>query len=333
MKKNIITILFLGLISCKQEKKETIKDENIASSESFQIPDSLSKNSIFIEKNKDGIFRLRVQSKEQRGNYFFADTANILKAEQYRFENNHFIKTKSVDLEKTEWSYFEIDSTNITFKQLNSKNYFLVSANTTNMGKAVPNQIVQFWAINKNDVKENYNLLYSGYPSEFCNECIKGDFAENEKLNINKSVKNLLYQFAKNSKLIYHPKLSEKNPNNYKNYQEKWETDNGQDSHFGAGYIGELDKIYSTYYQKDLFSILGTPEMTIENDQYLVGTYFRGNLLAYDKKKKLYFPVIVESCAGFCNKKIEFVNDHTLKITYEDDSSFEINLNKIIFDT
>lgn len=333
MKKSLLILSVAVLISCNKEKytQTSIKTKN--STENFQIPDSLSKNSIFIEKNQDGIFRIWVQSKESRGKYFYADTLNILKAEQYRVENNRLTKTNSVDLAETEWSYFSIDSANITSKQLNGKNYFLLSANTTNMGKAVPDQNVDFWAINKNNVKENYNLMYSGYPNAFCDECIKGDFTENSKLNSNKSIKNILYQFAEKSKLIYHPTISEKNPANYKNYPEKWEKDNGQDVHFGAGNIGELSTIYSTYYKKDLFSISGEPEAFIENNLYKLGTYFRGDLLAYDKKKRLYFPVIVESCAHFCNKKIEFINDHTIKITYEDDSFYELDLNKIIFNT
>ncbi|WP_326983363.1 hypothetical protein VUJ46_02100 [Chryseobacterium sp. MYb264] len=331
MKKVILILIASVLISCTKEKstRTEVVDKNLV--ENFQIPDSLSRNSIFIEKNKDGIFRIWVQSKEPRGKYLYADTLNILKVEQFRFENNHFKKIKSRDLAAIEWSYFSIDSASISSHQLNDAHYLLLSAHTENMGKAIPDQMVQFWAINKNNTDDYAELMYSGYPTSSCDECIKGDFTEDQKIKNNKPIRSLLYQLAKESKLIYHPTLSEKNPNNYKNYQEKWAKDNGQETHFGAGNIGELDRIYSTYYKEDLFSILGTPENSIENDRYIIGTYFRGDLLAYDKKKKLYFPVIVESCAHFCNKNIELVTEHTLKITYEDDSSYEIDLSKIIF--
>lgn len=329
----LLYLIFLILCSCKKEDKSAKQNIVKPDFNTSKIPDSLSKNSVFIEKTQDGIFRIWVQSRKSLGKYFYSDTLNILKAEQYTFQNNHFIKTKSTDLAETAWSYFSIDSTNIASKKLNKKKYFLISANTTNMGNAIPDQEVQFWAINKNDINENYELGYSGYPSNLCDECVKGSYVENQKIKNNKSIKNLLHEFSKKSKLIYQPSQSEKNPNNYKNYKEKWEKDNGQHAHFGAGNIGELDIINSTYYKENLFTLSGEADSTIENAHYMVSSYFRGAILVYDKNKKLYFPLIVESCSYSCNKNIEFVNEYTLKITYEDNSSYEADLTKIIFDT
>ncbi|MCW3162252.1 hypothetical protein [Chryseobacterium oryctis] len=332
MKKYFFVLLsFLLLFSCEKKEKVSAKENTHDSVVSFKIPDSLSKNNLFTSKNEKGVLRIWVQSKEPRGKYFYSDTLNILKAEQYAFENNKFSKLKTVNLAQTEWSYFEIDSSNIKTEKLNGKEYFLISANTTNMGKAVPDQIVQFWAINTANVDDNYELLYSGYPSNLCTECIKGDFVENKKLNSNQSVKKILYDFAKKSKMIYQPNVAEKNISHYKNYDEKWQIDNKTDSHFGAGNIGEMSVIYSTYYKENLFELSGGVPDEIENENYLVVSYFRGDIIAYDKIKKLYFPVIVESCAHFCNKSIEFINEHTLKITYEDESSYELDLHKILF--
>lgn len=323
-------LLLCLLISCKKEKNNSEKTETKIAAENVQIPDSLSQNSIFLHKNENGFFRVWVKSKEHRGKYFYSDTLNILSAEEYVYENNRFSKIKEIKLSENSWSYLDIDSSNMKTETVGGKEYFFISANTSFMGTAVPEQTVQFWMINMKNIDENYELLYSGYPSEI-NNCIKGNFVNNKKLHHNIPIYNALQKFVKNSRLLCQPSKKEEHPDYYKNYAEKWQKDNQQDSHFGAGNMGALDRITSTYYKEDLFKIAAGTPTKIENNNFAVISYFRGDILAYDKKKKLYFPVIVESCTGFCNKEIQLINTNTLQITYEDQSSYELDLDKIIF--
>ena len=139
-------------------------------------------------------------------------------------------------------------------------------------------------------------------------------------------------QFNSKSKLIFQATKEEKKADHFKNYEEKWEKDNRTDNHYGAGYGIIPESLQSTYYKDKLFNLDGSDiDTIIENENYIVGTYFRGNLLGYDKNKKLYFPIIVESCAHSCKKEIIFLDEKTVQIAYEDDEKFEIKLDEIIF--
>lgn len=179
--------------------------------------------------------------------------------------------------------------------------------------------------INPKNIQENYKLVYKGYLSAVCDECVKGNF---EKNSYSKEINDFLTQQTKSSKFIYQ-KSNHKNED-YKDYEEKWQADNNIDGHFGAGNLEPLDIIYSTYYKEDLFKISGGTPREIENEKYIINSFFRGNLIGYDKTKKLYFPIIIESCSHFCDKKIEFIGTNLLNIEYEDSNGYIIDLSNII---
>ena len=328
-----VFIFLLGIISCAKNEvvHKTAKQELVQKTET-SIPDSLKQKSIITAKTNDGFFRLFVKSNEPRGNYFYADTLNVLIAEQYRFEGGKEKLILQQKIFETEWSYLEIDSANLKLEKVNGREFLFFATNVSNMGKAIQEQEVNFWMLNINDPNEYFRLDYIGYPTNLCASCIKGTFSENKALEKLPAYYRSLKRFAELSPLIYHPSAAEKNAGHYKNYREKWQKDNNVDSVFGAGFIGEMDEVFSTYYQENLFDINDGSESRIENDRYLIMSYFRGDLIAYDKLKKLYFPVIVESCAHFCNKEVEFVDDVTIKITYEDMDSWDLNLAAIKFD-
>lgn len=332
--KAIITISFLlfSLFSCTKEKN--VVDENIPVSDKNLIKktlDSLRSHSIFVQENENILTRIWVKSNEKRGNYFYSDTLNILKISKYKFTGQKLNLIKEIDLENAEWAYLEIDSTTIKTKKIGKTNYLFLAHQVSNMGKAMNEISVNFSMINLDNITDNFSLQYDGYPSEYCNECIRGNFEEDSKLQSSKLAKTALHQYAKTSKFIYHPSDEEKNINHYKNYGEKWEKDNATDNNFGAGYYIIPDVVYSTYYAENLFELTSASEEFVENKNYKVQSVFRGNLLGFDKKKRKYFPIIVESCSHFCNKNIEFVDAQKLKITYEDEQSFEIDLSKIVF--
>ncbi len=334
MKKIFLLFCLIFIFSCKEKKEEVLNNPDFkigAADRDSKIPDSSADKSILLKTTDDGFFRIFVKSNEARGKYFYSDTLNVLMAENYIKKDNKFIKTRSSTLLEGEWNYLEIDSANLYIQKINNVDFQFISANDSFQGKAIPEQSVHFWMINTNNVSEYYELIYSGYPDNLCAECIKGDFVKDKKLDKNPFAKKALYDFAKKSKLIYQKTNDEKKPNHFKNFREKWQKDNQAEINWGAGYGGEMDVVLSTYYKENLFDISGGTEASLENQNYYLTSYFRGDVIGFDKQKKRYFPIIVESCAHFCNKEIEFVNDHTIKITYEDDKSWELDLTKIKF--
>lgn len=334
MKKVFLLFCLILIFSCNEKKEKVVTTASKKTeTEDYdrKIPDSSADKSILIKSTTEGFFRIFVKSNGARGKYFYADTLNVLMAENYIKKDNKFIKTKSSTLLEGEWNYLEIDSTNLYIQKINNVDFQFISANDSFQGKAIPEQSVHFWMINTNNVSEYYELIYAGYPDNLCTECIRGDFVKDKKLDKNPFAKKALYDFAKKSKLIYQKSNDEKKISHFKNFREKWARDNQAEINWGAGYGGEMDQVFSTCYKENLFDISGGSETNLENQNYYLTSYFRGDVIGFDKQKKLYFPIIIESCAHFCNKEIEFVNDHTIKITYEDDKSWELDLTKIKF--
>lgn len=327
-----ISVFLLFLFSCRKENASSAENTSVSDKNlNKKIVDSIRNQSIFIQENGNTLIRIWVKSNEKRGNYFYSDTLNVLKISKYQFAGQKLNLIKEIDLEKADWAYLEIDSTKIKTRKTGKMNYLFLTHQVSNMGKAMNEQSVNFSMINVDSIADNFSLQYFGYPSDYCNECIRGNFEENSKLKSSTWAKTALYYYAETSKLIYHPSDEEKNISHYRNYAEKWQKDNHADNNFGAGYAIIPDVIYSTYYNENLFKLNSASEEIVENENYTIQSFFRGNLLGFDKKKKKYFPIIVESCSHFCNKNAEFIDSQTLKITYEDDQSFEIDLSRIVF--
>lgn len=333
MKKSIIFLfIFVHFLSCKKENSvQKTSKLNTNVEDPFKIPDSITEKSVFTKKNDHGFISIWVKSKESRGKYFYADENNILIVSQYSVKNNQFKKIKEIDLEKAEWAYLTIDSTNFKHLDIDKKSYFLLSSETSFMGNAVTEQNANFYAININNITENYNLSYTGTYTPYCESCIRGDFDENKTLNSKPKIKNALHLLANASSFIYHPSKEEKNISHYKNYLEKWAKDNTTENTYGAGYVIVPDIIHSTYYKENLFNITKATTEFTENENYKIQSNFRGSLIAYDKKKQLYFLIIAETCTLSCNKEVIFTNPNSIKITYGDGESYEIDLTKIIF--
>ncbi len=330
----ICAITFLSLGSCKNAVEPTaevsVKAQPVHTvSANISDADSLHYNTVFSLKDGDRLFRIWVKSGDRDRKYFYADSVNVLIAENYERINGAWRELWRQILDRGEWNYLNIDSASFkTFKR-KSQTYFLFSASSEFQGIAIPDKNMFFWMINTANPKEAYSLLYSGFADATCDGCIKGSFAEDPDLP--EFARKELLKLAKKSTFIYQPSDAEKKISDYRNYRQKWQEDNTRDSNYGAGYEGEMDTIYSTYYKEDLFALSQSTAEEIENEYYIIKSFFRGDLLAYDKKKKKYFPVIVESCAHFCNKEVDFETDHVIKISYEDNRSWTLDLRQLIF--
>ncbi len=330
----LCAITFLWLGSCKNAVETSsgvsVEAQRVHTvSANISDADSLHYNTVFSLEDGNGQFRIWVKSGDRDRKYFYADSVNVLIAENYGRINGTWRKFRRQILNRGEWNYLNIDSASFkTFKR-KGQTYFLFSALSAFQGKAIPDENMFFWMVNTANPQEAYSLLYSGYPDPICDGCIKGSFAEDPDLP--EFARKELLKLAKKSTFIYQPTSAEKKVSDYRNYRQKWQEDNARDSNYGAGYEGEMDTIYSTYYKENLFALSQSRAEEIENEYYIIKSFFRGDLLAYDKKKKKYFPIIVESCAHFCNKEVDFETDHVIKITYEDNRSWTLNLRQLIF--
>lgn len=339
MRKCIVVLLsvylFSLMYSCNETEKENIQVESttvLSAKEQNVVPDSIINRSLFINITPHGFTRVWVDSKGRKSNYFYSDTLNIFNVARYNFEDGQPKISKKIELYRNDWSYLQIDSASLQKKIVGQDEYLLMTLRPEFMGKAIPDRLLLFYLLNLNDIDDYSSLSYGGYSDPYCEGCIKGEFAPAENIPKNKKAWQQFRQYAQKSKFISQAKGAEKKLIHFKNYEQKWEQDNQTDNHYGAGFGGVPDQLYSTYYKENLLEINGNSvEVSIENDHYIIGTFFRGNLVGFDKDKQLYFPIIVESCSYSCNKELRFLNDLTLQIEYEGGEKFEVKLDEIIF--
>jgi len=188
------------------------------------------------------------------------------------------------------------------------------------MGNASDEAELHFALYSLND----YNLTvlpYRGNPvydenSNFIS--IRSDDTINRNARMNPRLLSFLQEKQRSSELIYKPNARDADINDIINYEKKWAMDNP-----------DMPKIYNlqdtlehkmniTYYEESLFAPERSSFEKIENDEYIVVSLFRNNVLAYDIKRKKYFPVWIESYMHGCNKSISFLNDSMLIINSEE---------------
>lgn len=327
-----ILLMTLFLFSCQKKEEQKATPSLPHPKEILVVPDSITSKSVFVSADDTGFTRVWVKSNESKNRYYYSDTLNILKVTRYQWEGQNTFKiNKEIVLLRTEWTTIDIDSTQVKTEKINNVPYLYLTMRAEYMGNAITESAVNFIMINTQNITDQYALMYDGMHSDYCEDCIRGEFAQNKKLDKNKLFKDKLYAYAKNTKYIYQASKEEKSLSFYKNFDKKWEKDNGQDNHFGAG-TGEIpEKIKSTYYKENLFALTQGTTDIVENENYKIQSVFRGNLVGYNKKKKLYFPIMVESCTLSCNKTITFANPTTINITYEDESKSVLDLSTILF--
>ncbi|WP_281323384.1 hypothetical protein [Flavobacterium aestivum] len=351
MKKFILVIVLLsvGLSSCKDnaEKKESQtrsqksgQDENEKKySSNFEKEietDGLTTlYAAFNENSSEGI---RISTNKSNGDnkFFLSEDKNFILVSKYKKIEKHFKLIQKDTLLTNEFTYAAIDPKSLEKKRIGNKDFILLSVREQFMGNAVTEVSVTFFMLDIDSFK-SYTLLYSGEYSLRCSdECIDGEFSQNKDLDSKPEIKNALYQLADKSKWIYHPSQKELNKSYYKNYEQKWYTDNKTDNHLANGHSDIPEVIYSTYYKDDIFKFTGAveDEGILENNRYKVVNFSRGNILGYDKSKQLYFPIYVESCVTGCGKTVEFISTNEIKVVYDECSEKEvsiINLDEVKF--
>lgn len=320
------------LVSCKKEEKTTNQVKSKIESDKKIKADSLTL--LYKTNNKDNTEEIRITAYEPSENdkYLLSGNKNFILVSKYLKEGNEFKLIKKDTLISNEYTYAVIGKESFQKVTLKDQEYTLLSVNEVYQGTAVTEQTVSFIMLDTKTLK-TYTLMYSGEISLRSKESIDGEFIENKILDSKPEIKKILYEFANKSKWIFH---TLKDLHHYSNYVQKWETDNNAINHLANGYSGIADTIYSTYYKDNLFNFTGKydEEESIENDNFKIVSFFRGNIIAFDKRKQLYFPIYTETCITGCDKKIRFVSENSIEVKYHESSENEtsiINLNEIIF--
>lgn len=334
--KNQLAAILLALItlsSCKNDEKTADNKANTSTQkDSTKIDASPKMSTIFSIANSDNTEIIKISGNEDAAT---DDDKFLFSADKVAFIVSKFKKNKESlkliqtdTLLKIEYSLVNIDPQLFLRKQIQNVDYFLFAVMKSPMGNGDPGLYLSFIMLNMNTLKF-YTLEYIGENTVRSRETVDGDFEENKTLDSNPEIKKELYEFANKSKWIYKPTGKEKDINYYTNFEQKWYSDNAPKNGKSP------DIITSTYYSEDLFKLNGEydKDQVIENESFKIVTYFRHNVIGYDKNKKLYFPVIVESCAHGCDKTIEFVSENEIEVTYEMNvqEPYTIDLNTIKF--
>ncbi|CAA9202174.1 hypothetical protein FLA105534_03958 [Flavobacterium bizetiae] len=332
--KAIILVLICSatvFVSCKKEEKATKFKDKSETKQDIRL-DSLAL--LYKTTNKENTEEIRITAYEPSENdkHFLVGDKNFILVSKYLKEGNEFKLIKKDTLISNEYNYTEIGKESFQKTTIKNQEYILLSIRESYQGTAVTEQTVSFIMLNTQTLK-SYTLMYAGEISLRSKQSIDGEFIDSKILDSEPEIKKVLYEFANKSKLIFH---ISKDENHYTNYVQKWETDNNSINHLANGYSGIPDTIYSTYYKDDLFNFTGdyNKSESIENNNFKIVSFFRGNIIAFDKNKKLYFPIYTETCVTGCDKKIKFVSENSIEVLYHESSENEtsiINLDEIIF--
>jgi hypothetical protein len=190
---------------------------------------------------------------------------------------------------------------------LSNKPYLYLMYKLTPMGNAVPDGTLSFALFSLSD----FQLTTLDY------DLNEKDFTNINDLNSKQSLLNFLELKASKSPLVYRASENDLDLNASANYEKKWQVDNSSiKSVWEVKEKTAEGTLRTTYYNQNLFP--KDPIGSIENSQYKVVALFRNNILGFDKLKKKYFPIWVESCMHGCNKNISFLSPVKLKIVYSE---------------
>jgi|GEM_PF-2873359 hypothetical protein len=265
--------------------------------------------------------------------YFYSDTAIAMYVARYKTNGSSLTCLQRTQLDSTSWTYVDIDSSSLQTLTIDGKPYFHFATQQTYMGKAVLEQMVLFYLVDM-DAGKGYTLTYTGLNDFKCEECINGSFTAKNEWKGPAGLYDTLIALSSKSKLIYHPGSEDADPYAWQNYESKWEKNNQADNIFGAGHASLTIPIHTTYYTTNLFALnKGSVTDSVENEHYTVVSYFRSNLIGYDKQKRLYFPIVIEGCNYDCNKALQLDEASKLLITYEDEETQELSITSdLVFD-
>lgn len=337
-------IVFFGVvtISCNSQTTKNRVTKEIKSEKSVSISkeqaSNIFKDIVRIEPinclvvsldNKEIILCLANKTGIENNNKMFYSNPEIVFYKLSKFANTWRIEFQKTII-KEEFSYCEFYN-DFDIIKIEDKSYLYFLYDLSPMGNAVNYVDLNFALLSLKDYKLT-ELDYGGEPNYDKNDnlkYIKGDFTNLDKLSSKPDILKFLENKAGKSSLIYRATKKDLDMNNADNYEKKWQIDNSKIKDVFSVMENTLDvPLKTTYYEQNIFpSDQNYISSKIENSKFRIISLFRNNILGFDKTKKKFFPIWVETCMHGCNKEIKFINSSTLQITYS-----EANNEKIIVD-
>lgn len=311
------------------ENKETgsIKNEKVELVDLYQTRNIANSEKVVFYSNKE-----------------FNDK-NFILISKFKTDKNKEVLIKQDTLISTDEFSISVEQKDFEKKIINGKEFIFFTVEESPMGQFSMETILDFYIV---DVAELvcYKSKFTGsHTLRSGEERLEGSFIMNDSLRNNSEIKKLMLDFIGKNKLIYKPSKKEEDIFYYKNYAKKWLDDNKLKDVMANGFLEIPNKIYSTYYKENIIEFTGEIsdyDVVIENSNYKIVSFMRSNVIAYDKIKKLYFPIFIESCITGCNKGVKFIAKDKIRITHneyigsaynpkENPDTNVINLSNIVF--
>jgi hypothetical protein len=162
----------------------------------------------------------------------------------------------------------------------------------------------------------NDSLIILTYDSYVKNDKLEGEFVNIQAIK-NTDIIDFFNLKAKECKVIFRPSNEDFNLADIKNYEKKFQLNNPKLKDINYLDFSQTDTFHVDYYEKNIFPDSIYYDELIENKNLKVVSLFRNNVLGYDKLKKRYFPILILSCNHGCEKKIKFIDNWKLMISFD----------------
>jgi hypothetical protein len=167
-------------------------------------------------------------------------------------------------------------------------------------------------------------LEFSGEDTD--RDQVKGNFLNVDEIQSkNQTLLAFLEAEAAASPLIYRATPQDLDLDAAQNFEQRWTVDNDFDLNDDIG-----ERVLNLrMYSENLFRLArGSVNTDVQSDHYRVVTYFRGSVIAFDKRKQVYFPVLVDRCAHICGYNAEFISGDEVHLEAAEmqNSGFRVNL-------
>ncbi|MCE3228559.1 MAG: Uncharacterized protein K0S32_3110 [Bacteroidetes bacterium] len=329
-------VIFLFLLttflfpSCKEEESKSVsitaaQDDKRLSPQPESPQDALLPAEVHCLETKETKFCLINKTKDPNTKTYSGANIYVQKHvksnNEWKFESEHYVFEEEFD-----YCEFAKDFELVT---IDGTDYLYFAYRLSPMGNATDYTNLHFVLLSLKDFKQTI-LQYGGepvYDKKGADGKIKGECTNLASFKNKTSLLNFLQKKVTNSPMIYHPTEDDLDMCLAKNYREQWKLDNPDvDIYFPL--FKKETPLRITYYDESIFPDKNSETFDfIENNKYRAVTLFRGDVLAYDKTKNKYFPVLVNECSHGCNKSISFKSENVLEIIYS-----EANNEKIIVD-
>lgn len=228
----------------------------------------------------------------------------------YNFANKW--QTKSTKVYGNEFTYLTLRE-NFEKVTIDKRTYVYFSLQENEMGTGANGLATISFNLFDPLLDSVISIRYSGRGDS----TVEGEFEHFDERRLGKKVLVFLERKAAHSKAIYRPREEDLDLERVGNYEKKWRIDNSflPEPYKAAGY--EEGTLNITYYSTKLISGY-TPEHMVQNSNYLVESYFRNDVIGYDKTLNKYFPIWIEFCNVGCDKNIRFATDSVLVISWDE---------------